>query len=211
MQSTRSRIIDLLHNLGEATVEDLTQHLVMAPSTVRRHLDVLQRDGQVAMRHVRRAAGRPHFVFTLTTAGHDALPHHHMRVTTGVIEELLALKPRDTKDKTGYELAYLVFDRMTGRLVKACKPSVTAEALPERLQQAVEALGSEGLEFHVSEHAGGYIVQGRGCPCRRIAGTPVEPCAHDQRLLSQLTGAHVDAIADPERPGVAAYLVRNRS
>src|SRR5688572_20820619 len=210
MQSTRSKIIDLLHNLGEATVEDLTQELTMAPSTVRRHLDVLQRDGQVEMRAVRRSAGRPHFAFTLTTAGHDALPHHHMRVTSGVIEELLALKARDTKDKTGYELAYLVYDRLTGRLVKTCKPQVTAEALPERLRQAVEALGREGLEFQVSEQDGAFVVQGRGCPCRRIAGTPVEPCAHDQRLLSLLTGGHVDAIADPERPGVAAYLVRVR-
>jgi predicted ArsR family transcriptional regulator len=210
MQSTRSRIIDLLHNLGEATIDDLTHHLLMAPSTVRRHLDVLQRDGQVAMRHVRRAAGRPHFAFALTTAGHDALPHHHMRVTTGVIEELLALKPRDTKDKTGYELAYLVFDRLTGRLVRACKPRVTAATLQERLQQTIEALGDVGLEFQVTEHDSAYFVQGRGCPCRRLAGTPVEPCSHDQRLLSQLTGAQVDAIADPERPGIAAYLVRNR-
>ena len=210
MQSTRSKIIDLLHNLGEGTVEELTQHLAMAPSTVRRHLDVLQRDGQVEMRAVRRAAGRPHFAFTLTTAGHDSLPQHHMRVTTGVIEELLALKPRDTRDRTGYELAYLVFDRMTGRLVSACKPRITAEDLPRRLQQAIEALSQEGLEFHVAEQGEAFVVQGRGCPCRRIAGTPVEPCAHDQRLLAQLTGAHVDAIADPERPGIAAYLVRSR-
>jgi predicted ArsR family transcriptional regulator len=208
MQSTRAKIIDLLSRRGEATVEDLMGELALAPSTVRRHLDVLQRDGQVEIRAVKRTAGRPHFAFSLTTAGRDAVPQHHMRVTASVIEELMSLRPRDTRNKTGYELAWLIFDRLEHRLEQSCRPRVSAEGLAERLEQAVQALAQEGFEFQVTAQEGGFVVQGRGCPCRRLAGAPVEPCVHDQRLVARLTGARVDAIVDEERPGMASYLVR---
>jgi predicted ArsR family transcriptional regulator len=208
VQSTRARIIELLRQRHEATVEDLMQELALAPATVRRHLDVLQRDGLVGMRAVRRATGRPHFVFSLTAAGQDHLEAHHIRVTSRVVEELIALRPADTRGRSGREVASLVFERLAQRLAASCVPRVTARGLGERLQQALGALAEEGLAFEVTQQHDGYLLEGRGCPCRRIVDAPGEACSHDQRLLSSLLEAEVEPANVDAATGGCAYLVR---
>ena len=76
METTRSKIMDILRRRKEGTVDDLTQALGLAPATIRRHLDILQRDGYITVRAVHRETGRPHYAFSMTEAGEDLFPHH---------------------------------------------------------------------------------------------------------------------------------------
>jgi predicted ArsR family transcriptional regulator len=210
MEGTRVRIVELLRERGKVTVEDLTRVLDVAPATVRRHLDVLQRDGQVALQSVRRATGRPHYVFTLTQAGRNLLPGHYISITARMIRELLSLRPADTQGKDGRGVALLTFERMTSSLLQACERQVTAARLPERLRQAVDALAEGGLVVEAAAKRGGYLLKVRDCPCRWADSTREGACRQAESLLARLIKAPIRQELDEERD-VCAYFVPDAS
>jgi predicted ArsR family transcriptional regulator len=207
VQSTRGRIIELLRRSGGATVDDITNSLALAPATVRRHLDVLLRDGLVEMRSERVPLGRPHFVFRLTETGLESVPRHQMHLVATVIDAILELAPSDTEGHDGKEVAALVFDRLAEHLVAQCQGEVTASELNRRVEQAVEVLSEAGLDFDFAPCAEGYLVQGAGCPCMRLL-TGSGECVHEAGVLSGLIGTEVERVESPEVVNSRAYLVR---
>ena len=212
MESTRQTILNILRR-RQATVEDLTTELGLAPATVRRHLDILARDGHVDVTQVRRKTGRPHYLFTLSEKGEELFPKHYVRITNRMIEEIVALTTDETKGRAGGELADLVFEKMAQRLAQRIAPRIHGSRLAERLASTTEALAEEGIVFDVERDGDGYLLVGHGCPCPRMADGAGQACAHDQRLLSLLLAADVAYVA-PEslgREGYCAYRVRERA
>ena len=207
METTRTKIVAILRR-GEATIEELTHALDLAPATIRRHLDILQRDGFVRVWPVRRETGRPHYAFALTEAGGDLLPHHYIRITTRLIEEIVALRPGETAGRSGRELASLLFERLAEDLADAYEPRIDGATLAERIDQTVAVLADEGLVFEVEPQEDAYLFRGIECPCRRLAGPAGdEVCGHDQRLLGRLLQADVEALGGE---GSCVYRVRPR-
>ncbi|HWC30845.1 MAG TPA: ArsR family transcriptional regulator [Dehalococcoidia bacterium] len=206
VEGTRTRIVELLRQRGRATVEDLTRVLDLAPATVRRHLDVLQRDGQVALEAVRRATGRPHYVFTLTESGRSLVSGHYIGSTLRVVGELLALRPSDTRGKDGKGIALLTFERLTATLLRACERRVTAIQLPERLREAVDALAEGGVVVETVAQQGGYLLRVRDCPCRWADSTRAAACSQAESLLAGLLKAPIQR-QEGEGPDVCAYFV----
>lgn len=210
METTRQTILGILRR-RKATVDDLTKELNLAPATVRRHLDILARDGHVEVAQVRRKTGRPHYLFSLSESGEDLFPKHYVRTTNRLIEEIVALEEHETANCSGPELADLVFDKMANRLAQKVAPRVHGESLSDRLPAATQALAEEGINFDVEEDGEGYLLLGNGCPCLRVADNGRRVCSHDQRLLSTLLGADVTSV-DPSslgREGYCAYQVRD--
>lgn len=212
MESTRQTILSILRR-RQATVDELTKELGLAPATVRRHLDILTRDGHVDVAQVRRKTGRPHFVFSLSEKGEELFPKHYVRITNRLIEEIVALTPNETSGRCGSELADLVFEKMAQRLAQRIAPRIHGSTLAERVAVAAEALAEEGITFEVERQDDGYLLVGHGCPCPRAPGESGQACAHDQRLLSLLLAADVSYV-EPQalgREGYCAYRVRERS
>jgi predicted ArsR family transcriptional regulator len=208
VDNTRTKIMDLLRRRREATIDDLTTALDLAPATIRRHLDILQRDGYVTVRPVRRETGRPHYAFSMTEAGEDLFPRHYVRITSRLIEEILALGPEDTAGRSGHDLAAVIFDRMAQRLVKAYGPRISG-ALDERLRQVARLLAGEGLSLEVEQHDGEWFIVGSGCPCQRVTRGESEGCSHDERLLQALLRADVSRVPnDGGAGGFWGYRVR---
>jgi DeoR family suf operon transcriptional repressor len=212
MESTRQTILNILRR-RQATVDELTKELGLAPATIRRHLDILARDGHVDVTQVRRKTGRPHYLFSLSEKGEELFPKHYVRITNRLIEEIVALTPNETTGRAGGELADLVFEKMAQRLAQRIGPRIHGSTLAERLASTTEALAEEGILFDVERAGGEYLLLGHGCPCPRMANGAGQACAHDQRLLSLLLAADVTYVA-PEslgRDGYCAYRVRGRS
>jgi predicted ArsR family transcriptional regulator len=210
METTRQTILGILRR-RKTTVSDLTAELGLAPATVRRHLDILARDGHVDVEQVRRKTGRPHYLFSLSEAGEEQFPKHYVRITNRLIEEIVALKSDETANCSGPELAELVFEKMAQRLAQKIGPRVHGAALPERMRAATEALAEEGIAFDVEKNDDEYLLLGQGCPCPRVAAGGRQVCAHDQRLLSTLLAAEVTSVEPSSlgREGYCAYRVRD--
>jgi predicted ArsR family transcriptional regulator len=209
METTRHQILGILRR-RQATVEDLTKELELAPATIRRHLDILARDGHVDVAQVRRKTGRPHYVFSLSEKGRDLFPQQYVRITNRLLEEIQSLTADDTAGRSGSDIAQLVFERMTQRLAKRILPRLHGSSPRERVESAVAALSEEGIAFEVeANEAGEMLLVGHGCPCPALANGGERACAHDQRLLSLLLGADVSYV-EPAAAGLdgsCAYRV----
>lgn len=208
LESSREAILDILHRREGASVDDLSQELGLAGATVRRHLDVLMRDGYVTASQVRGGLGRPRYAFSITEAGAELFPHHYVRLTRRLIDEIVSLGADETVGRQGAELADLIFEKMADRLAREYASRVQGRTVEERVRATAKLLADEGLDFEIVSDADGLRLLGRGCPCRRIGGlamlpdaeTSHGPCEHDRRLLEQVVGAPVTALTSEELP-----------
>jgi predicted ArsR family transcriptional regulator len=206
VQTTRASIVELLRG-GGATVEVITSVLELAPATVRRHLDVLLRDGLVDIRSERLPLGRPHFVFTLSDAGLEVLPGHQFHFVYAALEQVLALTPEDTAGLSGKGIAVLVFDRLAEALLSQCQPAITAAGTPRRIEQALDLLIGAGVEFEFSVRDEACIISGPGCPCPRLL-TGVAECPHETGMLSALLGVPVERRAGQTATESRSFVVQ---
>ena len=217
--NTREVILEILRRHDTRSVDELASELGLAGATVRRHLDVLMRDGYVSVAQVRGRTGRPRYAFSLTEAGADFFGHHYVRITRRLLHEIAALTPEDTAGRSGAELAELVFRKLSVRLAGEYAPRVEGSTLAERTRAAARLLEDEGFDFDVVEAGGALRLLGRGCPCRQLRqaanGGPsdlalgLESCDHDRELLERLIGGRVsrDEGAELSAEFGCAYLV----
>lgn len=208
METTRQLILNILRR-RPSTVDELTRELGLAPATVRRHLDILARDGHIEVAQVRRKTGRPHYVFSLSESGEALFPKQYVRITNRLIGEIVGLSADETSGRDGVELAELVFDKMAQRLAQRVAPRVHGRSLAERARSTVEGLAEEGIVFDAEETADGLLLTGSACPCSKLGERRGRACVHDQRLLALLLGAEVTL--EEDGAGGAAYRARERS
>ena len=214
MESTRQTLLGILRKRKQATVDQLTRELGLAPATVRRHLDILMRDNYVTAAQKRRDIGRPHYVFSLTDQGDDLFPRNYIRLTNRIIEELVSLGPEETKGKGGVDLAGVIFEKMAEHVAQTYAGRISGTTLKERAQEVVSLLANEGMFFELRKAKEGYLLLGQGCPCPRIADTHSEVCVHDQRLLARLLDAEVQPAGVSQREderSCCAYLVKEKA
>ncbi|MFN8584988.1 MAG: winged helix-turn-helix transcriptional regulator [Dehalococcoidia bacterium] len=207
LESSREAILDILRRRDGASVDELSHELGLAGATVRRHLDVLMRDGYVSASQVRGGMGRPRYSFSITEAGAELFPHHYVRLTRRLIDEIVALGPSETTGRPGIEIANLIFEKMAERLAREYGPRVEGRTLEERVRSTARLLAEEGIDFEVAATARGVQLLGRGCPCQRLGGlaTTFEggahgACEHDRRLLERILGASVTPLTESELP-----------
>lgn len=201
VEGTREAILTILRRRDGVSVDDFARELGLAGATVRRHLDVLLRDSYVSVKQVRGNTGRPRYAFSLTEAGAELFPHHYVRLTHRLIEEIVGLDAEETTGRSGSTLADLVFDKMSARLASEYAPLVSGETLEQRARALAGLLSEEGLDFEVVADGAGLRMLGRGCPCRRFAdGAHMAGCDHDRRLLEQVLGTTVTPLPPGELP-----------
>ncbi len=207
VEGTREAILGILRRRDGVSVDQLARELGLAGATVRRHLDVLLRDGFVSVTQVRGGAGRPRYAFSLTEAGADAFPHHYVRLTQRLLEEIVGLSPAETAGRDGRDLAELVFSKLADRLAAECAPRVSGRTLEERTRSAVALLAEEGIDFEVELHAPAsgapheLRVLGRGCPCRRVEVGPGLPRGAVSRAAISRNGDAPAPVADAPTGG----------
>lgn len=216
LDGAREEILALLRRHPAMSVEDLAREIGLAPATVRRHLDVLLRDDFVSVQQVRGGAGRPKHVFSLTETGASASPQHYVRMTQRLLNEIVTLGEGETAGRSGRQIADVVFERMADRLAREYAGRVQGATVETRARSVAALVLEEGIDFQVSTEGsaegGEVLLLGRGCLCTR-ADDPtarVQPCEHDQRMLSALIGAEVLPLPPERVPHEfqCGYLVR---
>ena len=218
---TREAILDILRRHDERSVDDLAGELGFAGATVRRHLDVLLRDGYVAVSQVRGRTGRPRYAFSLSEEGAELFGRHNVRITRRLLHEIAQLTAEETAGRGGEAIADLVFAKLSNRLAAEYAPRVGGRSIEERARAVAALLEDEGFEVEVDASAGSGSVDtsgvrggslrllARGCPSRRLLGEPLD-CERDRELLAVLIGAPVEVDLEAAAGGgpACAFLVR---
>lgn len=183
MQSTRQRIIEILNEKKQATVEQLSAELDLTPVTVRHHLEVLRGEGLVSAPQVLRRAGpgRPQYTYGLTEAAGDIFPKNYHRLAGMMLDEMRQqLSENDMKQ---------MMERIADRMARQ-GPHLGRERHPQEiLNTIVGYLNDQGYVARWEETPGGdYMLHTCNCPYERVAHAHSEICQLDANFVAQLVG-----------------------
>ncbi len=194
-ESTRGKLVDLLRRSSH-TVDELAAALGITDNAVRLHLNMLERDGVVRSRGVRRegAVGKPATIYEIDPAADPVFSNAYLPFLSTL---LAALGDR----LTVRELRALMRD-VGQRLAGQTAPSATTlRASAESASRALNELG--GLtQIESGETARSMRIRGCGCPLSSVVIQREEVCLAVQTMLAELTGRDVREHCDRsgERP-----------
>jgi predicted ArsR family transcriptional regulator len=204
MQATRERILNILKERGQATVQELSGSLDLTTVTIRHHLDTLRREKLVAAPEVlhRKAPGRPQHVYRLTEEASDFFPKRYEPLIDMVLAELREhLTEKELKD---------LMERIGKRIASEVRIPKGA-SFEERVVVAVEFMDQRGYMAHWERAADGrYFVYVANCPYEGVARRHNEVCEIDRTLLTELLGPRLEAIDRvPEPAHHCTYRIRH--
>jgi predicted ArsR family transcriptional regulator len=187
MRSTRQSILQIIQRRGSETVGGLAKELGLASATVRRHLDILQRDGLVVFAEVRKGTGRPEHSFTLTEAGHESLPKGYGVLLGGLVGELARTRADEIAGKSGAE----ALEGALTRLGQAVGRRYVNPGSGEAAAAVLEALRDGNFDPEVRHDPDRTRISLGNCPFRSVALSDDAICSYDAAILESILGTTV--------------------
>jgi predicted ArsR family transcriptional regulator len=184
MQTTRQRILEILKEKNQATVEELSAELDLTSVTVRHHLDVLRGEGLVGAPDVLRRSGpgRPQYVYELTPAAAVHFPKNYHNLADLMLEEI-----RQRVSPTELEA---IIQGVAERMAAEAPSRGSGRSRSEILNDAVQYLNEHGYVARWEKTpAGEYVMRTCNCPYERVALLHQEICKMDADLMGELVGA----------------------
>jgi len=188
VHSTKTLILAFIKRNGSGTVDELAQALDLAPMTVRQHLVTLQRDDLLQAEAVRRATGRPHYVYRLTQRGHDTFPKRYDRVAQALLQEVSTLESGEIEGLAPDEKASLVLRRVAERLAGQYAPLVRGRPLGEQVAAVTEILHADGGFAEWEKTENGYVIRDYNCLFNHTSGQDSRGCQWHFFFLSKILG-----------------------
>ena len=191
MEGTRLRILQLLQKKGNETVDGLAKAIGLAPATIRRHLDILQRDRFVGFEEVRKKTGRPEYSFSLTEEGQETLPKNYDRLLNMVVGELTSLTAEDTRGQDGSQILEIVFKRLSDHVREEYAGQLIDKGLTQRLGTLLNVLRDQDFFPEVEVEGQTLRIKLLNCPFRSVALQNGAVCAFDLNVVSDILDVDV--------------------
>jgi predicted ArsR family transcriptional regulator len=187
LEGTRPEILALIQKQGSATVDRIAQEMGLSPGTIRRHLDILQRDRLVSFDRVRKKTGRPEFVYSLTEEGHESGYRDYQKLLNLLLAEVANLTPADLAGKEGEELLRFLIVRISDQVSSSYVES--GQSSPEaRLARLEQALSDRGFSPEITQEDGQIRIRLCNCPFRATALGQKLVCDFDRKLIANILG-----------------------
>ena len=166
------------------TVEELAAELGLTDNGVRQHLTVLERDGMVRHRGVRRGpgAGKPAAIYELHPQAEPLLSRAYAPVLATLLEVLADELPTQQARR---------MLRETGRRIAATFGGRAAGDLHARARAAAAVLTALGGAVEVEERRAGARLRGSACPLATASARSPHVCRAVESLVAEITGATV--------------------
>ncbi len=179
--TTRTTILSELQR-EPMTVEQLARILAIAPSAVRTHLALLERDGIIERLTVHRASpGKPAHAYRIAESASVFLSSAYAPVALHLLEALQEKLP-------SHEISGML--RSAGRRLafRHCTNSVRLRA---RVADAAAALTQLGGAARIAEQPGAYVLTSEGCPLAAMTGDHLAACGILEAFVGEIVAAPV--------------------
>lgn len=186
MQTTKQQILVLLKRTGSATVEEASGALSVASMTARQHLLNLERDGLVMSQRVRRANGRPHYLYTLTTKGQEMFPRRYDLLARILLDEVGELDPALLATMSPDQRRSFLIQRSAERLAERFRFDADGRSLEERIGAVTEVLMSIGGFAEWLRTSDGYEIRDYNCVFESLVDGSDGCCEGHVRLITAL-------------------------
>ncbi len=189
MQETRQRILELLEERGEVTVQELSQLLGLTSVTVRHHLEILRREGYVSPPRIRRSSkpGRPRHVYSLAPRALDLFPSNYGGLASSLMK---ALKSQLTVEERLHLL------ESVGQEMAAGAGDLPNDA-DARIQTILGYMRQLGFSAEIEKRGEQrYRLIISHCPYRKLSQEHPETCYVDEVMLRVLTGGMLQRLGE---------------
>lgn len=204
MDGSRLEILRIINECPNTTVIDIAEKLGLAPISVRYHLNLLERDGMIAIKKVRGTVGRPFNTYSITDIGRDRLPHSYDVLAARILTEIKQFATPEQIEK--------MFQSMAESITASRQLQLTGSTVQAKIDNLVELLGAEGFLARWEETNGDYLLKEYNCPYQRVRQNHPEICALDKQIISSILQAPVElnsCIADGDE--CCTYHVKSSS
>lgn len=191
-ESTRGRIVGALRKRHSLSAFDLAELFGLSPNAIRQQLVVLERDGMIAGRSVRRGKTKPTVEYSLTAEAERYLPQRYDRMLNAVLREI--------REAGGGEAVQAVFERIGKRSAERLKPEFDRSGATEgKLISLVETLRASGVTADLTKSdTGTLILHEHNCPYAAVVAENPEACSAIHSILDAVApgkSAQVESIA----------------
>jgi len=208
MQTSKQQLIALLKRTGSVTVEEAAGALSVASMTARQHLVGLERDGIVQSEKVRRAMGRPHYLYSLTAKGQEMFPQRYDLFASILLDEIGKLRSADLEGLEENEKRSLLIMRTTDQLAERYSYNIEGRTLEQRVSAVSDVLHLIGgfAEWCITED--GFEIRDYNCCFARLVSEQQSDCQWHVRLLTRLLDWPVrHELTHSERTECCRYFV----
>ena len=195
--TTRQRVLQLVASAGPVATADLASELHLTAAGIRRHLAVLEADGQIVVHdgvgQGRARRGRPARHYVVTNHGQAALSNTYSELAAQALRYLAevggpsAVEAFATVRVRGIEEKYLASVADAG-----FELGVTGRV--EALARVLETDGFAASTRSVPGMPAVQLCQGH-CPVQQIAAEFPQLCEAETQAFSRLLGVHVQRLA----------------
>jgi predicted ArsR family transcriptional regulator len=203
--STRMRVLHLLKQRGKATVAELAEELKLSGVSLRRHLDLLEKDHLVAARIYSCGRGRPARLYQLTEQADRFFPQRYSQFVVSLLDEVRETFGRGAVEK--------VIRSYTDKLVERIRARLGGGPLGKRVEALAQAMTDLGF-LASCEPAGrkGFFLTQLHCPLSRVAVACPALCEQELRMHEELLSARVTRQCFiPDGGEACRYLIQPRS
>ena len=185
LAGSREEIIHLLRSRGGVNADELAQSLGVSKQCVRKHLDVLERDGYVEYNRERKERGRPAHVYRLTQkAATELFPKRYDILARAVLQQINAV--------WGERGLNTIFCGCATEMVGRLKPHLKGLSFDARVRRLAELLDGEGYDAEVEKLAdGSYILSEWNCPLTDVARDYRQLCERELQVYRELLETEV--------------------
>jgi predicted ArsR family transcriptional regulator len=186
MKSTRERILQILLNNPQSSINEIADSVKINAISARHHLTNLLADGLIKAEEVRHGVGRPKLVYSLTDAGAERFPTRYLSLSNRLVNQLKSqLSPKDLESF----FALIAQDIASGHTEKTRSMNIE-----EKLEYIQAILSPEGYSMEWTKEGDNFLINEISCPFFHVSKNHPEICAIDQVLLSNLLSIPVEKI-----------------
>jgi predicted ArsR family transcriptional regulator len=176
--------VELLQRCGPLTAAALGARLGVSAVAVRRHLELLERDGFVVQTVQPASRGRPAHLYSLTAEGHELFPRAYDQLALHLLAAAGSAYGADAVDE--------LFARRQRLLAERYRDRVADAAGVAGLARELAAIQDEnGYMAESVDEPDGPVVREHNCAIGRIAAAHPAACRYELELLRDLAGPDV--------------------
>lgn len=198
-RTTRHRIVTMLRKLGPLQAFDIARRLGISSIAVRRHLNNLERDRYVRYETVRKSAGRPAFLYSLTEHAEDLFPKKYADMTLELLDDVLATQGEIAVDalfeRREERLAAKYAERLRQPAPESVDDPAQLAALVEKLASMQDERGYMAEWRRADDETGArFLLTEHNCPIHAVAHRFQQACSSELSLFRKVLGARVEQL-----------------
>jgi predicted ArsR family transcriptional regulator len=181
---SRASVVQQLRARGASGADELAEALGVTKQCVRKHLDVLEREGYVEHAAARGDRGRPAHVFRLTPKAEELFPKRYDLFAKSVL--------RQVGEVWGERGLNAVFCGCASEAVTEFRPQLEGLAFDARITRLTQLLREAGYEAEAERLGdGSYLLTEWNCPQAELAREYRQLCDQELVVYRELLGTEV--------------------